>query len=50
MAGNGGSKVAAFPDLDVVVVLTGTMFGSGKGHQQTEDILNDFSVPAVVTK
>ncbi len=50
MAGNGGSKVAAFPDLDLVVVLTGTMFGSGQAHQQTEDILNDFVVPAVVTK
>ncbi len=46
MAGNGGSKIAVFPDLDMVVVLTGTMYGSGKGHQQTERILNEFIVPA----
>jgi CubicO group peptidase (beta-lactamase class C family) len=46
MAGNGGSKVAVFPDLDMAVVLTGTMYGSGKAHQQTERILNDFIVPA----
>jgi len=46
MAGNGGSKIAVFPDLDMAVVLTGTMYGSGKGHEQTERILNDFIVPA----
>jgi hypothetical protein len=26
------------------------MYGSGKGHQQTERILNEFIVPAAVTK
>jgi CubicO group peptidase (beta-lactamase class C family) len=50
MAGNGGSKVAAFPDLDLVVVLTGTLYGSGKAHLQTEQILNNFIVPAATAR
>ncbi len=48
MAGNGGTKVAFFPRLDLAVVVTGTLFGSGKGHAQSERILNEFVVPAAL--
>ncbi|HTY57307.1 MAG TPA: serine hydrolase [Bacteroidota bacterium] len=47
MAGNGGSKIAVFPDLDAVVVITGTMYGTIKGHQQSERIVSDFIVPSM---
>jgi CubicO group peptidase (beta-lactamase class C family) len=46
MAGNGGSKIAAFPDLHAVVVITSTMYGTAKAHQQSEQILNEEIVPA----
>lgn len=48
MAGNGGSKVAVFPDLDVVVVITSRRYGNIKGHLQTEKMLNDYIVPAMM--
>lgn len=50
MAGNGGSKIAAFPDLHAVVVITSTMYGTIKGHQQSEQMLNEYIVPALFPK
>ena len=47
MAGNGGSKIAALPDLHAVVVITSTLYGTRKGHQQSEQVLNDYLVPAL---
>lgn len=47
MAGNGGSKIAVFPELELVVVITGRMFGSVKGHLQSERILSEYVVPAI---
>lgn len=47
MRGNGGSKIVVFPDLDAVVVLTGSLYGSRTGHEQTEKIINDYILPAL---
>lgn len=48
MAGNGGSKIAVFPDLDLTVVITGTWYGTGKAHAQSERIVSEFIVPSVI--
>lgn len=47
MAGNGGSKIAVFPELELVVVITDRMFGSVKGHLQSERILSEYVIPFV---
>lgn len=48
MTGTGGNKVAIFPDLDLVVVLTSTYFNGGmESHEQTAEILNEFIVPEI---
>lgn len=46
MAGNGGNKIVAFPELDLAVVLTATNYNNRKAHGYTDEILNDFIVPA----
>jgi CubicO group peptidase (beta-lactamase class C family) len=48
MTGTGGNKVAVFPDLDLVVVLTSTYFNGGMdSHNQTANLLNDYIVPEI---
>ncbi|HLV39020.1 serine hydrolase [Xanthomarina sp.] len=48
MTGTGGNKVAVFPDLDLVVVLTSTYFNGGmESHNQTTNLLNDYIVPEI---
>jgi CubicO group peptidase (beta-lactamase class C family) len=46
MQGNGGNKVALFPDLDLVVVITSTNYSTRGMHEQTDRILHEFVVPA----
>lgn len=47
MTGTGGNKVAVFPDLDVVAVVTSTFYnGGGRAHAQSERILGEFIVPS----
>jgi len=48
MSGNGGNKVCVIPRLDMVVVLTSTLYGSYKGHVQTDTILSDYVIPAAL--
>jgi CubicO group peptidase (beta-lactamase class C family) len=48
MAGNGGSKIAVFPALDMCVVITSNWYGMGKAHLQSEKILSDYIVPSVI--
>jgi len=48
MAGNGGSKIAVVPDLDLVIVLTANWYGTGKAHQQSEKIISDYILPAII--
>jgi CubicO group peptidase (beta-lactamase class C family) len=47
MSGNGGNKVAAFPGLDMVVVITSTNYSTRGMHEQTEKLLTDYILPAV---
>lgn len=42
MAGNGGNKIAVIRDLDTVVVITATLFGTKGMHQQSADVLQRF--------
>ena len=42
MSGNGGNKVAVFPGLDMVVVITSTNYNTKGMHQQTEKLLTDY--------
>ncbi len=47
MSGNGGNKVLACPELQMSVVITTTNYGNSEGHWYTDDIMNEFIVPAV---
>ncbi len=42
MSGNGGNKVAVFPKLRMVVVLTSTNYNTPGMHQQTDKLLTDY--------
>ena len=50
MQGNGGNKVAVFPDRDLVVVLTSTNYNTRGMHEQTAKLLTDYILPATVSK
>ena len=45
--GNGGQKIFALPRFDMVVVFTGSHYGSFIGHRQTTDLFNRYIAPAV---
>jgi CubicO group peptidase (beta-lactamase class C family) len=47
MQGNGGNKVAVFPELDVVAVLTSTNYNTRGMHDQTDRLLTDYILRAV---
>jgi CubicO group peptidase (beta-lactamase class C family) len=47
MSGNGGNKVAVFPEQQMVVVITSTNYATRGMHEQTDKILTDFVLPAV---
>jgi CubicO group peptidase (beta-lactamase class C family) len=47
MSGNGGNKVAVFPEQGLVVVLTSTNYNTRGMHEQTDRLLTDFILPAV---
>jgi len=47
MSGNGGNKVAAFPDLDLAVVITSTNYNTRGMHEQTEKLLTDYVLAAI---
>jgi CubicO group peptidase (beta-lactamase class C family) len=47
MSGNGGNKVAVFPGLDLVVVITSTNYNTRGMHEQTEKLLTDYILAAV---
>lgn len=40
MTGNGGNKIAVFPDLDMVVVITSTNYNTKGMHEQTEKLMS----------
>ena|SRR5271167_246678 len=45
MSGNGGNKVAVFPQVDMVVVLTSTNYNTKGMHEQTERLLTEYILP-----
>ncbi len=47
MQGNGGNKVAVFPELDLVAVLTSTNYNTQGMHVQTDRLLSDYVLSAV---
>jgi CubicO group peptidase (beta-lactamase class C family) len=47
MNGNGGNKVAVFPELDLAVVLTSTNYNTRGMHEQTDHLLTDYILPAI---
>jgi CubicO group peptidase (beta-lactamase class C family) len=48
MLGTGGNKIAVFPSLNMVVVLTSTYFDGGmESHNQTAKLLSDYIVPEI---
>ncbi|HEX6817163.1 MAG TPA: serine hydrolase, partial [Ktedonobacterales bacterium] len=49
MSGNGGNKVAVFPQLDLVAVITSTNFGARDMHEQTDRLLCEYILPAVAS-
>lgn len=46
MAGNGGNKVMAFPELNLTVVLTSTNYNNRNAHNYTDELLNKYIIPA----
>lgn len=47
MAGNGGQKVLAIPQLQLSVVITTTNYGNRKAHDYTDALVNRFIIPAL---
>ena len=50
MQGTGGNKVAVFPKLDTVVVITTTNYQVRGAHQLSDKLLTDFILPAVTAR
>ncbi len=48
MAGNGGHKILALPELNVAVIITTTNYGNRNAHNYTDEIMNEFIVPAMI--
>lgn len=46
MAGNGGSKVAVFNDMNMVVVITAERYNTTGMHQQSNDLIQRYILPA----
>lgn len=47
MAGNGGQKVLAIPELNTAVAITTTNYGNGNAHNYTDELMNEFIVPVM---
>lgn len=48
MAGNGGNKVMAFPELKLSVVLTATNYNNRNAHNYTDELLNTYIIPTIL--
>jgi CubicO group peptidase (beta-lactamase class C family) len=48
MQGNGGNKVAVFPSLDMVVVITSRNFNMPDAHPLSEQVLSEYILGAVL--
>jgi len=47
MSGNGGNKIAVFPEADLVVAITSTNYSTKGMHEQTDQLLSDYVLAAV---
>jgi CubicO group peptidase (beta-lactamase class C family) len=47
MQGNGGNKVAVFPELDLVTVVTSTNYNTTGMHDQTDRLVSDYVLDSV---
>lgn len=47
MQGNGGNKVAVFPELDMTIVLTSTNYNTRGMHEQTDRLLSEYLLSSV---
>jgi CubicO group peptidase (beta-lactamase class C family) len=48
MQGNGGNKVCVIPELDATAVITSTNYSTPGMHQQTDRLLAEYVLPALV--
>lgn len=48
MSGNGGNKMVAIPDLDLTVVITTTNYNNRNAHNYTDELMNNYIVPAMM--
>ena len=48
MSGNGGNKVALFPELDTVVVILSTNYNRRNMHEQTTELIEKYVLPALL--
>ena len=48
MYGNGGQKELSMPELNNVVVITTTNYGKRKAHSYTNELMDDYIVPALL--
>jgi CubicO group peptidase (beta-lactamase class C family) len=49
MSGNGGNKAVGLPTLDMAVVITSTNYNTHGMHEQTEQLLTNYILDAVVS-
>ncbi len=50
MAGNGGNKVLAIPEMNLSVVITSTNYNNRNMHNYTDEIMDKYIVPALLKK
>lgn len=48
MAGNGGNKILAIPELNVTIILTATNYNNRNAHNYTNTLLNEYIVPVLL--